>query len=410
MKTHVSLVIALLLASASGARAQSGVTLNGVVDAAVRYTTNANASTSRKQMVPGGMSHSRLGINVVEDMGGGVTGLVGLEHRFLVDTGVTANNPAPSPADFWRLAWVGLQSKDLGQLRLGRQYNILFDLYSTSFASFRHSPYIEQYKPELGLSLASRQDNMVKYLAQVGDFYVEAQLSAGEGQANATLPNKSAGLMARYNDGIYAAGAAYLQVTEQSGKTIKALVFGASYTDGPFYLHAGWAENRFDNPFTLLTLTPGGFAASAGSASNPTAFYGAAMTRLLYTTGLVGNVLNGDANDVKTRDMLMFGATYQLTGRLNIGASVWLTRQRHWGTLQNLGPFAAAFGAAPGGYLTDAAFASKANFLAAVADYALSKRTDAYVEVDYTRMTGEVRFANGASRRGGAMLGLRHRF
>jgi predicted porin len=301
-------------------------------------------------------------------------------------------------------------------VRLGRQYNILFDLYTSSFASFRYSPYIEQYKPELGMSLASRQDNMVKYLAQVGNFFAEVQVSAGEGQANSTLPNKSLGVMGRYNDGTVAAGGGYLQVTEQSGKKIKATVLGASYTVGSLYLHGGWAQNKYDNPFTLLTLTPTGFAASLASTTAPTAFQGAATTRALYTTGLVGAVLNADAGDVRTRTMVSFGATYQMTPQFNVGATAWLTRQKHWGTVQNLGAFASSFAAAPAalagiaGYSTDANRTSKGDFYAIVADYALSKRTDVYAELDYTKFSGEILFTNGASKRGGAMLGLRHRF
>lgn len=409
--------VAVLAASTSAAWAQSSVTLYGIVDAAVRYTTNANAGSSTKTMVPGGLSQSRLGINVTEDMGGGLKALANLEHRFSSDTGAAATNPAPSPADFWRQAWVGIQSAEFGQIRLGRQYNILFDLYTSSFASFRYSPYIEQFKPELGMSLASRQDNMVKYLAQVGNFYAEVQVSAGEGQPNASLPNKSMGVMGRYNDGTIAAGGGYLQVTEQSGKKIKATVLGASYTAGSLYLHGGWAQNKYENPFTLLSLTtPTAFSASLANTTAPTAFQGAATTRALYTTGLVGNVLNADAGDVRTRTMVSFGATYQMTPQFNVGATAWLTRQKHWGTVQSLGPFAAGFAAAPAAvasiaaYTTDANTTSKADFFAFVADYAFSKRTDAYLELDYTRFKGEVMFANGASKRGGAMLGLRHRF
>jgi predicted porin len=104
--------------------------------------------------------------------------------------------------------------------------------------------------------------------------------------------------------------------------------------------------------------------------------------------------------------MIMFGATYQLTPQLNIGGNVWLTEQTHYGTAQNLAaPFANALG-----FTTNANTKSKANFFAVVLDYAFSKRTDAYLEVDYTKLEGEVLFQNGASKRGGAMLGLRHRF
>jgi predicted porin len=392
-----TLALAIMAVSTSAAWAQSSVTLYGIVDAAVRYTTNANPGVAQKQLIPGGMSQSRLGINVVEDMGGGLKALANMEHRFNSDNGTSAAN------DFWRQAWVGVQSNDFGQIRLGRQYNILFDIYTSTYASFRYSPYIEAYKPEIGMSMLARQDNMVKYLFQAGNIYGEVQISAGEN--GGTLPNKTVGALLRYTDGKMAFGGAYLTATEErTSKKIKAMTIGGSYTAGPLYIHAGWAENKFENPFTLLNQTSAaGFAASAGAGS---AFMNSVTTRVSYSAGLVGNVFNNDTADIKSRTMVSFGATYQLTPQLNVGANAWLTRQKHYGTAQNLAaPFANALG-----FTTNANTTSKADFLAVVFDYAFSKRTDAYLEFDYTRTGGEVLFLNGANRRGGAMLGMRHRF
>ncbi len=401
-----TLALAVLAASTSAAWAQSSVTLYGIVDVGVRYTSNANAGTSTKTVVPGGMSQSRLGVNITEDMGGGLKALANLEHRLQSDTGAVSGNP-----DFWRQAWVGLQSSEFGQIRLGRQYNILFDLYTSTFASFRYSPYIEAYKPEIGLAMTARQDNMVKYLVQVGNVYGEVQISAGEGASGAAAiqPAKTFGGLLRYSDGKWGAGGAYLQATEQTGRKVKATVLGASYTEGPLYVHASWGENKFDNHFGLLNQTS---AAAFGASAASTAPFGvAASTRAVYTSGLLGlSMFNANSTDINKRTMLMFGATYQLTPQLNIGANAWLTKQSHYGTAQNLAaPFAAALASASG-LSTNANTKSKADFFAVVLDYAFSKRTDAYLEVDYTKTGGLVTFANGASKRGGAMVGVRHRF
>lgn len=348
------LAVAALAACTSSAWAQSSVTLYGIVDAAVRYTSNANAGSSQKQLIPGGMSQSRLGVNITEDMGGGLKAIANMEHRLNSDTGTVA------AADFWRQVWVGIQSNDFGQVRLGRQYNILFDVYTSTYSSFRYSPYIEAYKPEIGLSAGARQDNMVKYLGQVGNVYGEIQVSAGEGNSQ----NKSAGGLLRYNDGTWGLGGAYLQVTDTLGKKVKATTIGGSYTAGPLYVNLSWGQNKFD---------AGGLLGGA------------------YTAGLLGTVLNAAANDVKKRDMIMGGFTYQLTPQLNLGAQYWRTEQTH---------YSAAL----------ANTKSKSDYFAVVADYAFSKRTDAYVEADYTKHSGAVAFANGAAKRGGAMVGLRHRF
>ena len=355
---RTTLALAILAASSSSAWAQSSVTLYGIVDAAVRYTTNNNGS--QKQLVPGGMSESRLGVNITEDMGGGLKALANMEHRLNSDVGTV------SAGDFWRQVWVGVQSNEFGQVRLGRQYNVLFDLYTSTYASFRYSPYIEQFKPEIGLSAGARQSNMVKYLAQAGNIYGELQVSAGEGTSAA---DKSVGGLVRYNDGTFGLGGAYLQVTDLLGKKVKATTIGGSYTAGPLYVNLSWGQNKFDAGGQL-----GG------------AFTGALIKGY---NGLP--VLNAAANDVKKRDMIMFGATYQLTPQLNVGGQYWHAQQTHYGAaLANT--------------------KSKGDYFAIVVDYAFSKRTDAYLETDYTKHSGAVAFANGATKRGGAMVGLRHRF
>lgn len=350
-----ALALGLVAASTSAAWAQSTVQLYGIMDVGLRYTSNANAGTSRKLVIPGGMSQSRLGINVTEDMGGGLKAIANLEHRLSSDTGAAA-----SATDFWRQSWVGIQSADFGRITLGRQYNILFDIYTSTYASFKYSPYIEAYKPEIGLSLGARQDNMVKYLIESGPVRAEVQVSAGEG----TGPNKSVGGLLRYADGPIAVGGAYLQVEDQLGLKVKAYTAGAAYTSGPWYLNLSWATNKFDRGGAMGTL---------------------------FTAGLLGPILNASANDVKKRDMISAGATYQLTSQLNLGAHYWYATQTH--------------------YLAVNGGKGKSHYFAVVADYAFSKRTDAYIEMDYTKFSeGSVRFANGAEKRGGAIVGMRHRF
>ncbi|MGV2589909.1 UNVERIFIED_CONTAM: porin, partial [Salmonella enterica] len=62
----------------------SSVQLYGIVDMAYRHTNNegpvGSPGGSLSQMVGGGMSQSRWGINVSEDLGGGTKALVNLEN------------------------------------------------------------------------------------------------------------------------------------------------------------------------------------------------------------------------------------------------------------------------------------------------------------------------------------------
>lgn len=347
-----SLVLAVLAASTSAAWAQSSVTMYGIIDVAVRYSSNFAAPGSKYNVAPGGMSQSRLGFNVTEDLGGGLKAIANLEHRLNSDTGTAA------AADFWRQSWVGIESADFGRITLGRQYNVLFDIYTSTYASFKYSPYIEAYKPEIGLSMGARQDNMVKWAGAFGAVRGEIQVSAGEGNSQ----NKSMGGMLRYGSGPLAFGGAYLQVEDTSGRKVKGTTIGGAYSDGPWYLNLSWAQNKFDT----------------GS-----------LLQAAYTGGL-GLPLNAAGNSVKKRDMISAGVAYQLTTQFNLGAHYWHSTQTH--QLATL----------PG--------KSKGDFFAIVGDYAFSKRTDAYVEVDYTKANGAVRLSNGAVKRGNAMVGLRHRF
>ena len=367
-----TLVLGLLAASTSAAWAQSSVTMYGIVDVGVRLTTNsgltaANSGANLTQVIPGGMSQSRLGINVTEDLGGGLKGLVNMEHRFNSDNGTAA------ATDFWRQSWVGIQSADFGRITLGRQYNILFDLTTTTFVSYPYSPYAEIFKPEIGMQFGSRNDNMVKYMFETGGFRAELQGSASEGNATTTGANgKSLGGFLRYQTGPVAVGGAYMEITDLTGGKAKGTMLGGSYTSGPLYVSGFWSENKFDATF-----------APAINAAYGTLF---GITSLVNGagSGLATAVL---ANDQK-RDMYTIGAGYQLTTQVNLGANYWHVKQSGYTAAGN------------GNY----------DLMNAVLDYAFSKRTDAYMEFDNTRLGGAIVLANGQTTRAGYTVGLRHRF
>jgi predicted porin len=117
-----SLIIAAAAFAASGAQAQSNVTMYGIIDAAVEYYNNADAagnSLTRMPSLGGGMFPSRLGFRGAEDLGGGMKAIFQLENGFAPDTGTLGQNRL-----FGRQAWVGL-SGNWGQVTFGRNYNML---------------------------------------------------------------------------------------------------------------------------------------------------------------------------------------------------------------------------------------------------------------------------------------------
>lgn len=336
--------------------APSAVSIYGIVDLALRHTTNDGATAATRgdsqSQVTAGMSQSRLGLNISEDLGGGLRALGNLEHRFNADEGTQA------ATDFWRQSWVGLQG-GFGRITVGRQYNVLFDVFTSTYASFRYSPYIETFKPEIGFSLGARNSNMVKYLVESGPWRAAVQASVSEGAATG---GKSSGGYVRYASGGFAAGGAYLALRDGAARKSEVVTLGGSYSSGPWSTSLGLARNKFESGFNPLIIAS-----------------------LLGNGGTNGTFALGN---VEHRDMLSVGAGYQLTPQLNLGAHYWHVRQ----TGRNI------------------AGDGKADFYAVVADYAFSKRTDVYLEIDRTRFRDSLAFTNGATSRVGTMVGVRHRF
>lgn len=352
------LCAAALCAMAPAAFAQSTVTMYGIVDVAVRSDTNAGAKGATsgdtvKTVAPGGMSQSRLGFTVKEDLGGGMAANANFEHRFNSDAGAIS-----SATDFWRQSWVGLTTP-YGQVMLGRQYNVLFDITTATFASFKYSPYIEAYKPEIAMSLGARTSNTVKYVLNAGGFRLGLAASAGEGGAGG-----SRGAYLRYENGPVAVGAGTEQLKDAKGNKVTGTVFGGAYTVGPVVLTAAWAKNNPDDLYDRSTL-----ALSTGGAQQG---------------GLVANA------KLDSRTMYSLGAMYQATAKWNLGVNYWNAKD------------SAVAGA------TNAE--GKARFVAFVADYAMSKRTDVYLELDNTKLSDGSTFANLETKRTGYMVGVRHRF
>lgn len=165
-KTIVAL--AALVVSA-GAMAQSSVTVFGVVDLALR---DLKGVSSVKTLSNEGRAASRLGFRGVEDIGGGLKASFHIEHGFSPDTGV-------ADAVFWqRRATVSL-SGSFGEVRLGRQKSATrtlideFDVFGTS-----GMPGLNRI---IGLDRNRMDNQLAYYLPKMGDFYGNAEVTAGEG-------------------------------------------------------------------------------------------------------------------------------------------------------------------------------------------------------------------------------------
>jgi predicted porin len=100
----------------AGAFAQSSVTIYGIVDDGLTWSSNQGGK-SAFQMQSSISQGNRWGLKGVEDLGGGTTALFRLENGFNVNTGAFSQGGR----EFGRLAYVGLSSNQYGTVTLGRQ-------------------------------------------------------------------------------------------------------------------------------------------------------------------------------------------------------------------------------------------------------------------------------------------------
>ena len=382
-------------AFAQASTSTSSVQLYGIVDVAYRHTNNEGAGKDGlSKMIGGGMSQSRWGINVDEDLGGGSKALVVLENRVDADTG---NVSTP----FFQLSYVGLQGP-YGRLTAGRQWNVLFDVVTSTYASFPYSPYMEAYKPELGMAMGGRTSNMLKYTfatpdrSFVGSLQysfdenndtkaLEAGLPASAAQVPAYVGStlgggawQTAGGYLRYAANGFALGGGFMRTTLPGGTDVDAWTLGGSYRTGPWYFSTGYGLNK----------------AKYAAVTSPVQDFRNGVDR-----AILGRFWSGQTNggfqpgDADKRQLFKVGVGYQLTPQLNLGAHYFRGKQS--GSVN---------GTSNG----------NVNFYVAVADYAFSKRTDAYFGVDHTSISGGTAVvldtASGARSRTGMTAGIRHRF
>ncbi|WP_213762394.1 porin [Caballeronia sp. dw_19] len=115
------MMLTLALGAVAGAaNAQSSVTLYGIVDDGIQYSTNQGGH-SEINMQSGALGASNWGLTGAEDIGDGV------KVVFRVENGFTTNNGAFSSSgyEFNRQAYVGLDGP-YGVVKLGRQYDLSY--------------------------------------------------------------------------------------------------------------------------------------------------------------------------------------------------------------------------------------------------------------------------------------------
>lgn len=111
---------ALLVAGT--AHAQSSITLYGLIDEGLNFTSNAGGHNAY-QLKSGDTYGSRWGLKGSEDLGGGYHAIFLLENGFDNNSGTLGQGQRM----FGRQAYVGLSSDQYGTITLGRQYDTSVD-------------------------------------------------------------------------------------------------------------------------------------------------------------------------------------------------------------------------------------------------------------------------------------------
>ncbi|KWR91618.1 porin [Cupriavidus sp. IDO] len=378
MKLFAAAVAAL---AAGGAYAQSSVTLYGVVDAGIEYQNKqpGNAATGLSgghdvvRLTSGNQSGSRWGLRGVEDLGGGLKGVFVLESGFNVDDGKSGQDNRL----FGRQAYVGLSSQ-WGQLTLGRHQTPMYDFglqFDPMAISTKYSITSQDG------AFAGRADNSIKYIGTFGGLTANALYSAGSNTGGTA--------------GVFQGNAGEVPGSAKIGREYS---LSLTYAGGPFAVGAVYDETNLGfvgNPDAVVRR-----ASAAGSYA-----FGPAKAFAGYRW----------AKGVDLGTIPFLGASVQaLTGAKASSNLYWL------GLGYQITPAFSLTGAA---YYQDFRGNKSDPWLfVATADYALSKRTDAYLSMAYAKNKNTSNLgvdgfgktnvdANGnADSQFGAVVGIRHKF
>lgn len=288
-----SLLVAALVAgfAATGAQAQSTVTLYGILDGGVQYqnfkgNNAAGESVSRSYtgLANGVNNGNRWGLKGSEDLGNGLKAVFTLESGFNIGTGQSEQNSRL----FGRQATVGLQSDVWGLIELGRQTNIA----SKYFAGVA-TPFVTDFgQAGVGSAFSAagalRYDNMIMYQTPT---FAGLQFGLGysfnaDGAQNPNLPNGDNPNTAAWTTGLrYANGPVQAVLTYDNVKnsdtassyaneSMNAWGLAASYDFEVVKVHAAAAQTRngwFSANSSLTNATGINFGTGTGSAPNTAA-------------------------------------------------------------------------------------------------------------------------------------------
>ena len=250
MKYMFVMVAVGLGAVCLAARAQSSVTLYGLLDVGIEYknhvpSSNKGPQSSLVQMQSGNLLGNRWGLKGVEDLGGGVNAIFDIENGFTLNNGLASQ----AGREFGRNAYVGVTSK-WGTFTLGRQTNFAYD-YLSSYDISSQSIYSALTYDSF---LLGRMDNSAKYKVSIagltfGTMYstgYDSTIANGAQVSGASKVGREYELLLNYGttSSPFSAGVVFDQTQGTSIATqsaaLQRIVAGAAYNFGKATMFAGF--------------------------------------------------------------------------------------------------------------------------------------------------------------------------
>ncbi|MGF6774786.1 putative porin [Paraburkholderia sp. GAS199] len=375
------IVVAVAASFASVAHAQSSVTLYGLLDAGLTYTSNVNHG-SQWSAGNGGINQSMFGLRGSEDLGGGLKAIFTLESGFNIGNGKFANNNGM----FNRQSFVGLSSAQFGTITLGRQYDAAQDYLAplTATGSWGGTYFAHPFNNDnLSTNGGYAVNNSVKYQSANYAGFSFGGTYGFSNQAGAFANNRE-----------YSVGAAYQW---------QGLRLGAAYAqqNNPAATNAaGTASNGGASDGSVLGLG-GNFRQREFGAAGSYAF-GPATVGLAWTQSRIDNV-TGARQSLRANNYEVNGK-YNVTPALGLGVAYTFTDGTGYGVGANGNSESVRY-----------------HQIGLQADYSLSRRTDVYAQAVYQHAMGDGGVASiysgdvnqlpsSSKNQTAATVGLRHRF
>lgn len=243
-----TLVAAATLIAATGAFAQSSVTLYGLVDASLESVKGDKSVT---RVSSSNYASSRLGFRGVEDLGSGLKAKFVLESAINVDSG---ENGGKTARFFDRAAWVGLEGA-YGELRLGR-IDSSIGLLAGNSAILGAQAYddLKIAKTYAG-DTYRRVDNGITYVLPTLAAGLSAQIQYTTAAGTSTVvgtetadvdAGKAFGLNVQYAAGPFGAGLGYINAAKDNDNDNQGILVYGSYDFGAAKLTAYFNQDDSD--------------------------------------------------------------------------------------------------------------------------------------------------------------------